>query len=36
MRFPDGNEYDGDFVNDQYHGIGIYTWPDGTKYTGDF
>lgn len=26
----------GDFVNNEYHGTGTYTWPDGSSYTGDF
>ncbi len=26
----------GDFVDNEYHGTGVYTWPDGSRYTGEF
>jgi hypothetical protein len=31
----EGKEYEGDFVDDKKHGMGIYKW-DGHVYEGDF
>ena len=31
MSWPDGRSYEGEFVNDMKHGIGIYIW--GEKVT---
>lgn len=28
--------YSGDFLNDHYHGIGVFRWANGTRYEGDF
>ena len=38
---PSGNqvgneEYEGDWVDDQMHGIGTYKYTSGNEYTGDF
>jgi hypothetical protein len=32
----DGTCYDGEWNDDQYHGIGCFTWPDGAKNIGHF
>ena len=34
LTYEDGSE--GDFVEDQRTGRGIYTWPDGRRYVGEF
>lgn len=34
--YPDGSVYDGEFLDGQRHGHGIYKWPDGTVYEGGF
>ena len=34
--WPDGEKYEGDFVDGKQHGKGMYTRPDGTIYEGDF
>lgn len=31
-----GYHYDGDFVNGQRHGVGVYTFPSGNRYVGEF
>jgi hypothetical protein len=36
MEMNDGAVYEGDFVNNQYHGQGQYTWPDGSYYQGQW
>ncbi len=33
-RYPTGDTYDGEFLNDLYHGYGIYTWKNGNRYEG--
>lgn len=35
-EYADGAVYEGEFLDDQRHGHGVYTWPDGTRYEGDF
>jgi hypothetical protein len=29
-------QYEGDFVDGKFDGIGTYTWPDGSVYEGEF
>ena len=36
LEFPSGAKYEGDFVNNQFHGTGRYTWPNGSFYEGQF
>jgi hypothetical protein len=33
-RYPTGDTYDGQFLNDLYHGYGIYTWKIGNQCEG--
>lgn len=33
---PSGAKYEGDFMDNMYHGNGTYHFPDGTKYIGNF
>ena len=35
-QWPNGDKYEGQMVNDQMHGMGIYTAADGSVYTGQF
>ena len=30
------HRYIGDFLNDDFHGEGVYIWPNGKKYKGSF
>ena len=32
----DGKLYEGDWLDNNYHGYGIETWPDGAKYEGQY
>ena len=34
--WPDGNRYEGDFVDGKKHGRGVFTWADGSRYEGDW
>jgi len=34
--FPDGQKYEGEWKDDEYHGQGTFTWSDGDKYVGEF
>ena len=34
--FPNGNLYDGEFVEGRFDGFGMYKWPDGENYTGEW
>ena len=33
-RYPTGDMYEGEFINDLYHGYGIHTWKNGNRYEG--
>ena len=32
----DGSVYDGDWVNDEQHGVGTETWINGSMYEGEY
>ena len=34
--WPNGDVYDGEFVDDVRSGSGVYTWANGEKYEGEF
>lgn len=34
MRFPNGNTYDGNWMDGVMNGYGTYSWKDGKKYKG--
>jgi hypothetical protein len=34
--YPNGNKYDGDFVDNKKHGRGVFTHASGNKYDGDY
>ena len=34
--WPDGEKYEGDYVDGCATGKGVYTWPSGNRYEGDF
>ena len=36
LVWPDGRQYEGDFVNDVKEGQGTFQWPDGKIYTGQW
>ena len=36
IKFPKGEEYTGEFNNDQISGKGVMSWPNGSKYTGSY
>eukprot|EP00746_Dinoflagellata_sp_MGD_P154600 gnl/MRDRNA2_/MRDRNA2_84921_c0_seq2.p1 gnl/MRDRNA2_/MRDRNA2_84921_c0~~gnl/MRDRNA2_/MRDRNA2_84921_c0_seq2.p1 ORF type:complete len:299 (+),score=31.33 gnl/MRDRNA2_/MRDRNA2_84921_c0_seq2:98-898(+) len=36
LKWDNGREYSGEFVNDQFHGSGIMSWPTGEKYEGTY
>jgi len=36
LKWPDGREYDGSFLDDKRHGEGTFTWKDGRQYTGNW
>jgi hypothetical protein len=36
MRYPDGDEYDGEWLHDRRDGKGIYRWDDGHVYVGEW
>jgi hypothetical protein len=36
LKWDDGREYSGEFVNDKLHGLGIMSWPTGQKYEGTY
>ena len=34
FTWPDGRNYEGDYVEDKKEGQGAFTWPDGRKFDG--
>jgi hypothetical protein len=36
QTFPDGETYDGEFLNGHRNGLGVYKWSNGAQYVGDF
>ena len=36
LKFASGSSYDGDWLEDQMHGKGLYVWSDGQRYDGMF
>jgi hypothetical protein len=36
MKFKDGRQFKGQWMNDKMHGRGEFTWPDGKYYDGDY
>ena len=36
LTYPNGNEYVGEFKDDERNGQGTYTFADGSKYVGEF
>ena len=34
--YLDGDKYEGEWKNGEFHGQGTYTFPDGRKYEGKF
>lgn len=36
VRYPNGEQYEGNFCDENYHGIGVYTYQDGSVYEGNW
>lgn len=36
FKWPNGDSYEGKYLNKERTGKGIYIWPNGERYTGDF
>jgi hypothetical protein len=36
LTWPDGRMYDGEYINDQKEGVGIFMFADGRKYIGNW
>ncbi|XP_038130441.1 MORN repeat-containing protein 2 [Cyprinodon tularosa] len=36
LQFPSGAQYEGEFKDNMYHGLGKYIFPDGSVYKGCF
>ena len=36
MTYPDGNSYDGDWVEGKKEGFGTYRWANGQVYVGEY
>ena len=34
LKWPNGKEYSGEFLDDERSGQGEFKWPDGRKYKG--
>jgi hypothetical protein len=35
-NFQSGDRYEGNYVDGQRHGLGVFLWANGDKYTGNF
>ena len=36
IKYMNGSTYEGTFLNDKRHGLGIWTWADGTVIVGEW
>ena len=36
FKWPNGDQYNGEWKNEKPHGLGTFKWVDGTKYIGDW
>jgi hypothetical protein len=36
FKWPNGDKYEGEFVKDQCHGVGIHTYADNKQYKGEW
>ena len=36
FKWPNGDQYNGEWKNEKLHGLGTFKWVDGTKYIGDW
>lgn len=36
MIYADGDKYDGEWIDGQMHGVGVYFYADGDKYEGNW
>ena len=36
FKWPNGDQYNGEWKNEKPHGLGTFAWVDGTKYIGDW
>jgi len=34
FTWPDGRQYDGEYLDDKKAGYGVFIWPDGRRYEG--
>lgn len=36
MKYSDGRQFKGNWLNDQMHGEGEFIWPEGKSYKGSY
>ena len=36
FQWPNGDKFEGEFVKDQCHGVGVHTYADGKQYQGEW
>lgn len=36
LKWADGKQYEGFFVNDKRQGVGVFKWKDGRVYDGEW
>ena len=36
MKFPEGESYTGEWLNDMMHGFGIFKFKDGSRFEGKY